>query len=210
MISGMARALFVCVLLLSSLAVTATAQTAAKAGATEQSLRPGDVLRLWVWREPDMSGEFPVPESGVVVLPKIGPHQVTGTPVEDLKERLINEYQKYLRNPAIEITFLRRVNVLGAVRQPGVYPLDATMTVAMAIAMAGGTTPDGNPNQVELIRGGERLIANVSQRTTISELPIQSGDQLYVPERSWAVRNIPALVSGGLGLLSIAIAVFRN
>lgn len=209
MISGIVRVFLVGVLL-SSLAATARAQTAAKAGTTEQSLRPGDVLRLWVWREPDMSGEFPVPESGVVVLPKIGPHQVTGIAVDELKEQLINEYQKYLRNPAIEITFLRRVNVLGAVRQPGVYPLDATMTVAMAIAMAGGTTPDGNPNHVELIRGGERLIANVGQRTTIAELPIQSGDQLYVPERSWAVRNIPALVSGGLGLLSIAIAIFRN
>jgi protein involved in polysaccharide export with SLBB domain len=173
-------------------------------------VRVGDVLKLWIWREEDLSGEFPVPESGVIVLPKIGPRRVTGMGAQQLKTELIAEYQKYLRNPAIEVTFLRRVNVLGAVRQPGVYPLDATMTVAMAVAMAGGVMPDGNANRVELLRNGKRLVANINQMTTIAELPIQSGDQLYVPQQSWAIRNISALVSGGLGLLSIAIAVFRN
>ena len=209
MIRAAACALLLCAGLLSS-AGKAAAQNASAAPAAGDTLAPGDVLRLWVWREEDMSGEFPVPENGMVVLPKIGPHRVTGIPLATLKSQLISEYQKYRRNPAIEITFLRRVNVLSAVRQPGVYPLDGTMTVAMAVAMAGGTTSEGNPNRVELIRDGKRLIANISQRTTIAQLPIQSGDQLYVPERSWAVRNIPALVSGGLGLLSIAIAVFRN
>jgi hypothetical protein len=74
--------------------------------------------------------------------------------------------------------------------------------------MAGGMTADGHPDRVELIRNGNRLVARISQRTTIAELPIQSGDQLFVRERSWAARNFGALVSGTLGLLSIAIAVF--
>jgi polysaccharide export outer membrane protein len=174
------------------------------------SLRVGDVLKLRIWREEDLSGEFPVQEGGVIVLPKIGPRKVTGLPTAELKNRLIAEYQKFLRNPSIEITFLRRVNVLGAVRQPGVYSLDPTMTIAMAVATAGGTTSDGNPNRVELYRNGQRLEAQITQGTTIAELPIQSGDQLFVRERSWAARNVGALLSSGLGLLSIAIAVFRK
>jgi hypothetical protein len=84
------------------------------------------------------------------------------------------------------------------------------MTIAMAVATAGGTTSEGNPNRVELYRNGQRLEARITQGTTIAELPIQSGDQLFVRERSWAARNFGALMSGGLGLLSIAIAVFRN
>lgn len=174
------------------------------------SLRVGDVLKLRIWREEDLSGEFPVQEGGVIVLPKIGPRKVTGLPTAELKNRLIAEYQKFLRNPSIEITFLRRVNVLGAVRQPGVYSLDPTMTIAMAVATAGGPTSDGNPDRVELYRNGQRLETQITQGTTIAELPIQSGDQLFVRERSWAARNFGALMSGGLGLLSIAIAVFRN
>ena len=131
----------------------------------------------------------------------------------ELREALLAEFQKYLRNPSIEITFLRRVNVLGAVRKPGVYPLDPTMTVAMALAMAEGTTPEGRSDRVELIRDGERLIANINQRTRIAELPIRSGDQLYVPERAWISRNsvlVAALVSGVFSLLGLTIALNSN
>ena len=187
------------------------AQTSQPVSAVRQdSLRVGDVLKLWIWREEDLSGEFAVPQGGVIVLPKIGPRKVTGQATTELRTALIAEYQKYLRNPSIEITFLRRVNVLGAVRQPGVYSLDPTMSIAMAVAMAGGMAPDGNPDRVELFRNGQRLEVRITQRTTIAELPIQSGDQLFVRERSWAARNFGALMGGGLSLLSIAIAVFRN
>ncbi|HEY0809222.1 MAG TPA: polysaccharide biosynthesis/export family protein [Longimicrobiales bacterium] len=205
---------FAAVLMVAVSAQEMAAQNSQPPGyARPDSLQVGDVLKLRIWREPDLSGEFMVPAGGVIVFPKIGPRKVTGQPTAELRDALIAEYQKYLRNPSIEITFLRRVNVLGAVRQPGVYSLDPTMTIAMAVAMAGGLTPDGNPDRVELQRDGQRLEARISQRTTIAELPIQSGDQLYVRERSWASRNSGVLMSGGLGLLSIAItaiAVFRN
>jgi polysaccharide export outer membrane protein len=163
---------------------------------------------LWIWREEDMSGEFQVPESGVVVLPKLGSVNVTGRATETLKAELIAEYQKYLRNTAIEITFMRRVNVLGAVNQPGVYSVDPTMTVANALALAGGTRPDGKSDQVQLFRDGTKLVAKITQRTRIADLPIQSGDQLYVPERSWLARTgivtaiVPTLVSVAITLLA--------
>lgn len=183
------------------------AQEPAPTPARMDSLRAGDVLKLWIWREEDMSGEFPVPETGIVVFPKIGPWKVTGRSTAELKSALVAEYQKYLRNTAIEITFLRRVNVLGAVNEPGVFSLDETMTIAHALALAGGTRPDGKSDEVQLYRDGERLIAKISQRTRIADLPIRSGDQLFVPERGWAARNtglIAALVSGAV---SVAIAL---
>lgn len=170
-------------------------------------LRAGDVVKLWIWREEDMSGEFQVPESGVVVLPKLGPWKVMGRATQQLKAELVAEYEKYLHNTAIEITFLRRVNVLGAVNQPGVYSVDPTMTVANALALAGGTRPDGRPDQVRLYRDGDMLIAKITQRTRFADLPIQSGDQLYVPERSWLARSglvtaiVPTVVSVGITLL---------
>jgi len=171
------------------------------------SLRVGDVLRLWIWREPELSGEFLVPENGVVVLPKLGTWKVKGRRPVELRSELITEYQKYLRNPSIEVTFLRRVNVLGSVKHPGVYPLDETMSIANALALAGGPEPEGKPNEVELYRDGKKLITRITQQTRITDLPIQSGDQLFVPERSWAARNTPILAAMVSGLVSVAIAL---
>lgn len=189
------------------------AQQPAAVKGSQEYVQPGDVVKLWIWREEQLSGEFLVPQTGMVVFPKIGAQQVTEKPMSELRDMLVLEFQKYLRNPSIEVTFLRRVNILGAVRRPGVYPLDPTMTVAMALAMAEGTTSDGRSDRVELIRDGERLIANIGQRTKIAELPIRSGDQLFVPERGWLSRNsgpVAATISGIFGLIGILVAVNAN
>jgi polysaccharide export outer membrane protein len=180
-----------------------------KAAAADM-LRAGDVVKLWIWREEDMSGEFQVPESGIVALPKLGAWKVTGRPTGELKAELVAEYKKYLRNAAIEITFLRRVNVLGAVNEPGVYSVDPTMTVANALALAGGTRPDGKPDQVQLYRDGAKLIAKITQRTRIADLPIQSGDQLFVPERSWLARNTGLVAALVPTLISVTVAILAQ
>lgn len=196
-----------------TVALPVQAQQPAVKATSQDYVQPGDVVKLWIWREEELSGEFLVPETGMVVFPKIGPQQVTAMPMAELRDTLLVEFRKYLRNPSIEISFLRRVNILGAVRKPGVYPLDPTMTVAMAIAMAEGSTPEGRVDRVELLRDGQRLVANINQRTRIAELPIQSGDQLYVPERSWVSRNtalVATVVSGVFGLVSVFIALNSN
>jgi polysaccharide export outer membrane protein len=189
------------------------AQDAAASAPDQEYVMPGDIVKLWIWREEELSGEFLVPESGTVVFPKIGAQKVTDRPMPQLRDALLVEFQKFLRNPSIEISFLRRVNVLGAVRAPGVYSLDPTMTIAMALAMAEGTTPEGRPDRVELLRDGQRLVANVNQRTRIGDLPIRSGDQLYVPERSWVSRNtglVATVVSGVFSLISVFIVLNSN
>lgn len=172
-------------------------------------LVPGDLIRLRIWREPDLSGEFPVDADGVVVFPKIGAQRVTGESQDALRARLVALYGEYLRNPSIEVIFLRRINVLGAVRSPGLISVDPTMVVADAIALAGGTMPEGRNDQIKLIRGGEVLTADISQRTRIADLPLQSGDQLYVPEKGWFSRhNIGAtVVSAGLSLVSVLVTI---
>ena len=156
---------------------------------TPDVILPGDIVRLRIWREPDLSGDFPIDESGEVVLPRVGPVKATSETPQSLKTKLYSEYQKYLAQTSIDVTVLRRVQVLGAVRNPGLYPLDATMTVSDAVAMAGGVTPDGNEKKVQLVRSGQRLSGNLPQRTRLADTPIRSGDQLYIPYRSWLSRN---------------------
>lgn len=186
----------------------------AKAGAGEAGaevyLRPGDVVRLRVWREPDLSGEFTVDERGQVVLPKIGVQYVIEETPDELRERLLDQYRRYLVNPSIELIFLRRINVLGSVRAPGLYPVDPTMVVADALAMAGGVAPDGRQDQIQLIRGGEILTADITHRTRIADLPIRSGDQLFVPERSWLSRHSSVVVSSAVTLFTLFVGIFAT
>lgn len=174
-----------------------------------QLLRPGDVIRVRIWREPDMSGEFPVDALGLLVLPRVGEYRVLHETAESLRSRLLTDYQRYLRNPSIEITVLRRVRITGAVNDPGLHLVDPTYTVADALALAGGATPIGNPNKIRIIRDGEQLAVDVRQNTLIIESPIRSGDQIYVPERSWVSRNAGVVAAVITGTVSLIIAFSR-
>lgn len=202
--------LFIGALLLAPRTTSAQAQSAGESVMdAADNLRPGDVLRLRIWREPDLSGDFPVDTRGRVVLPKLGPLDVTSVESDSLQPRLVRAYSEFLNNPSIEVVPLRRISVLGAVQKPGVYPVDPTMTVADVVALAGGASPDGKRDRVELRRGNERVSANLQQASRVADSPIQSGDQLYVPQRSWLGRNT-ALVAGLVGTAaSLAIALGR-
>ena len=178
------------------------------ADSTRGLLRPGDVIRLRIWREPDLSGDFPVDETGTVTFPKIGTFKVFDYTTAALKTKLLESYAVYLRNPSVEVTMLRRINVLGAVQHPGLYPIDPTMTIADALAVAGGATPNGDQHHVVLVRNGVRVTEALSAETSIAETPLRSGDQLFVPERSFVVRN-SGLVAAGLSVTaSLIIALF--
>ncbi|MBX6363106.1 MAG: polysaccharide biosynthesis/export family protein [Gemmatimonadetes bacterium] len=185
------------------------ARSAPPATPAEARLRPGDVVALKIWREADLSGEFDVDAHGVAVFPKIGPMPVTDLPPDTLRARLLEAYGRYLRNPSIEITFLRRVTILGAVRKPGLYPVSPTMTIADALALAGGATPEGKADRIEVVRDGARIKTKLSQRTRIADSPIVSGDQIFVPERSWVSRNTPIVATIISAATTLFIALYR-
>jgi hypothetical protein len=80
------------------------------------------------------------------------------------------------------------------------------------VALAGGATPEGKPDQVVLRRGGERLQINLTRDTRLADTPIRTGDELFVPQRSWVSRN-SGLVAAGLSAattLVVALILSRN
>ena len=169
-------------------------------------LRPGDVVRLRIWREPDFSGEFTVDERGEAVLPRIGAVRVAGEDPDALRARIAAEYAKHLVSPSVEVVFLRRVQVLGAVRTPGLYPVDPTMSVADVLALAGGATVDGDARRVTLVRGGERIPVRLSAGVPDAATRLRSGDQLWVNERGWLSRNTGVVTAAVTGVVSLVIA----
>jgi polysaccharide biosynthesis/export protein len=167
------------------------------------AVRPGDVVRLRIWQEPELSGEFPVNEQGVAVLPKVGAMAVGGVTPDQLRQQITAAYTRYLAHNVIDVTLLRRIQVLGSVRSPGLYPVDGTMTVADVLALAGGVAPEGRRNQVQLIRGGRRMDIRLTGGERLADTPIRSGDQLFVDQRSWADRNTGTLV----GIVTTAVGL---
>ena len=167
-------------------------------------VRAGDVVRLRIWREPDMSGDFAVDAKGIVTLPRLGMLQVASMDSDSLHRVLLAEYARYLKNPTVEVVLLRRVRVVGAVRSPGLYTADQTMRARDILALAGGATPEGRIDQVRVDRDGRAVTLNLSGAPRADEYALRSGDQLYVPQRNWFARNTPlvaAVMSVGGGLL---------
>jgi polysaccharide export outer membrane protein len=172
------------------------------------SLRPGDAVKLLIWREPDLSGSYTVDEKGLATLPLLGTMPVAGVNPEVLRAQLLEGYRRYLLNPSIEVVFMHRVRILGAVLKPGLYPVDATMTVADALALAGGPTEGGSKDKVDIVRDGQRVQTDLRQDTPLADTPLQSGDQIFVPERRWLTRNpaiVPTLITGAFSILSMIV-----
>lgn len=174
------------------------------------ALRPGDAIRLQLvvpgdtGTSQDYSGDYMVAETGTVSLPLIGVLPAVNVPAQELRSRIVSEYESLFRNQSVQVTMLRRISVLGAVKSPGLYHADPTMRISDVIATAGGVLPNGKPDEVRIVRDGEEIVADL---TPTSSLPqgLRSGDQVFVPERAWIARNFPWLV--GLGITITALIV---
>jgi len=168
-------------------------------------LQPGDRIALKVWSDPELAGTFTVPVSGLVALPKIGLLPADQMDAVALQDSVIRAYTALMRDPAVEVTVMRRVGVVGEVRLPGIYYSDLSMTIADVIALAGGLTENGSPARISVLRGTERVAMN--GRDGASPLGgIRSGDQIVVGSRGFWARNPGLLVSTVTGLFYFVIS----
>jgi protein involved in polysaccharide export with SLBB domain len=152
---------------------------------TDPVLRPGDVLRITVWRHPELTGEFTIGPDSVLVHPVYQVVKVGGAPLGVARERLRGLLTTYERDVQLVIEPLFPVTVAGEVRQPNLYRLAEGTTVAQAIALAGGPTERGRLEKVRLIRrDGETAMNLVRNYARYETLPVASGDQVLVARRS--------------------------
>jgi protein involved in polysaccharide export with SLBB domain len=186
----------------------AAQQDAPAAEWSEDGIVPGDLLRVIIAREPDLTFEATVPDDGFIEFYLLGAKNVRGMGGEALRQILLREYAVYLVNPMIRLEVLRKVQVMGAVREPSVYLLHPTMTISDAVAKAGGALPEGRTDRVELRRDGRVVgILLLNDRGPLADSRIRSGDQLYVPERSVLSRHSGTAATAISGVLAIVIAL---
>lgn len=185
-------------------------------GAPRDALQPGDMLRIGVWPDAELGGEFVVEETGAVHLPMLGRVDVAGVSLNDLREQLREGYGELMRNPVITVTPVFQVGVLGAVRAPGVYQVTPANSIIDVIGMAGGFAGGAERERVRLIRGGraiefdaDRILEGGMRR---QDLGLQSGDQIIVPEREESTitfSNVVAFMQTGATLGFLISRILR-
>jgi len=192
-------------------AAPATAKAQSVQNPEEFFLAPGDIVRVTVWREPDLSGDFQVDQNGALVLPLLGTLQVTDRAWNTVKDDLMQDYLRDLRNPSIELTPFRSVYVLGEVNLPGRYNVHPTNgNLAGAVSLASGVTPDGDVTNMRIVRDGVIILDGIAGEQRLSELGIRSGDQLFIGRRGWLDRNSTFIASAVLSLTGIVVAILTS
>ncbi|HXF94549.1 MAG TPA: SLBB domain-containing protein [Gemmatimonadales bacterium] len=148
-------------------------------------LRVGDALRITVWRQPELSGEFAVAPDSALVHPVYQRVKVAGTTLSVAQERLRSLLVAYDREVQLVVEPLFPVTVAGEVRQPNLYRLAEGTTFAQAVALAGGPTELGRLDRVRVIRRDTTMVINLAGGYSRYEsLTVASGDQIFVGRRS--------------------------
>jgi polysaccharide biosynthesis/export protein len=195
------------------IACASTAQGQAR-GDLEAPLRTSDLLKLSVWPDTELSGEYQVEGDGKVYLPFLGGLDVAGVPVSELRERVRSGLQAAQRNAIVTVTPLYRIGVMGAVRSPGLYFVPPTDGFFDVIAQAGGFNVQADESKVRVVREGQvvrldaRKALDTGEMLPLQALSVRSGDQIMVPAKGpgWGPRDFIAL---GSFLISAALLYDR-
>jgi len=182
-------------LLLVALAATACRASAPSAPAPipaqllqPWTTQPGDIVRVTVWREAELSGDILVQNDGTAIVPALGRMKLGGLTADSLNALLIERFRDRIVNTPVDVRLIRPLPVFGAVRSPGVYPVDPTSTTIQVIARAGGTIGAEGLPRVQLIRyDGSKLDLTVEQ--SLGAFNLRSGDAIFVQDHSWWIRN---------------------
>lgn len=149
----------------------------------EYVLGVGDKIRLTVYGEADLSGDYEVGSTGLVSIPLIGDIVAAGQPLRQFEQNVRAKLaQGYLRDPRVnaQVVNYRPFFILGEVAKPGSYPYVNGMTVLNAVALAGGYTYRADKSGVTITRAGANESGEKKVPETFTVIP---GDIIRVPER---------------------------
>ena len=158
------------------------ANSGRRAAVAPGQLSNGDKIKLNIYGEEELSGEFEVDNTGSLSLPLIGEIEARGKTPREL-ERQIGQVLEggYLKNPRVSVDVLnfRPFFILGEVNKPGSYPYSNEMSVINAVALGGGYTTRAKTGKVLV-----RRASNPDKEEWMTEDSlVYPGDVLRVDER---------------------------
>jgi len=151
-----------------------------------------DSLQVTVWKEPTLSGTFPVRPDGKISLVLLGDMPAAGLTPMQLGDNITERLKKYIQDPSVSVVVAavnsQRIFVVGEVPRVGPVVMTPGMTPLQAISSAGGLTPFASPKRIYVLRGEagkqQKIPFNYKQalkgdsKQTFALLP---GDTIVVP-----------------------------
>ncbi|WP_292450468.1 polysaccharide export protein EpsE [Methylibium sp.] len=178
--------------LLLMVGTSAVAQTAANK--SEHLLGPGDVIRITVYQNPDLTSEARLSENGSITFPLLGSIELDGLGLNAAEQKIARMLRegKFVIKPQVAVQLLEirsaQISIIGQVGKPGRYPIDTTNSkVSEMIASAGGIAATGD-DVVTLVgtRNGKPVKIDIDlpaiYETGESQLDVRvaNGDIIYV------------------------------
>ncbi|MES1201820.1 MAG: polysaccharide biosynthesis/export family protein [Pseudomonadota bacterium] len=145
-------------------------------------LGPGDQLKVTVFGETDLTGNYQVGSQGTISFPLVGEIEASGSTVPQFTDRLREALLTYIRAPniSVEVANYRPFFILGEVQRPGTYPYSANLTVQNAVATAGGFTYRANRGRAFIRHANE---SEEHAYRLSSSTPVLPGDTVRIGER---------------------------
>jgi len=141
----------------------------------EYRIAPGDVLQLFVWKEPELSREVRVRPDGYVTVPLLGDLFAVAKTPKGLAAELAQQLSQFVNGPVVTVTLndssTLRFYVVGEVGRPGEFPLLGRTTVMQALALAGGFREYAKTEEVKILRQ-ELSVTGGRTRTREIVLPL--------------------------------------
>jgi polysaccharide biosynthesis/export protein len=159
----------------------------------DYTIAPGDVLKIAVWREPELSTEAFVRLDGRITAPLLGDLMAAGRTPGDLAAEIQSKLARFVEVPQVTLAVSQAISarfyVVGEIAKPGVYPIPSRVTVLQALALAGGFREFAKKEAVLIIRqkGNQQLallfnFKDVEAGVKLEQnIFLESGDTLVVP-----------------------------
>ena len=157
------------------------------------TVKPGDVLSVAVWKEPDLQGPVLVRPDGTFSFPLAGQIDARGRSVLELQQAITDKLKKYISDPVVTVSISEvkgnKVYVLGQVNKPGEFIVNPRVDVMQALSMAGGTTAYAALSDITILRrtdAGQQSLpfhyAEVARGRNLQQnIMLQAGDVVVVP-----------------------------
>jgi len=169
-------------------------QAATQAANALEAVGPGDMVRVTVFRNPDLTTEARVTDQGTIFFPLIGEVPVAGLTPQQASKRIADRLAsgKFVVSPEVQLSIAtvnsRQVSVLGNVAKPGRYPIDSVnRRVSDFVAAAGGMAAAGADTvTVVQVRNGQETKTDVDlaqmfrNGNLAANLELAPGDTIYV------------------------------
>jgi protein involved in polysaccharide export with SLBB domain len=171
-------------------------------------LRPGDALKIAVWREKELSGEYLIDARGLVQIPGLGDIVVAGLTPMEVKARLSEQLvRRGIVAPEISVQPVIRVSVLGEVRSPGLLSVEPGTNLIHLITLAGGPTERANMKAVRVIRAGrpyEVDLQSALSGSSAGRVVLFSNDVVFLDRKRGLTREN---LSFGLNMLTAVLSI---